>query len=88
MSEEMKKDILNKELSDEELKAVNGGGAKGSGACNGAYYEESCDATMEKGSWCWSNDYCAAWDSTYTETDAAITQERQNARMDAKSKGY
>ena len=64
MSEEMKKEILNKDLSDEELKAVNGG--YNIGGCQEDYYEETCDATVESGSWCWSNDCCEFWDSTYT----------------------
>ena len=75
MSEETKKEILDKELSDEELKAVNGGGACGPGGCQGAYYEESCDATVEGDSWCGSNDFCLVCASTYTKTDAATTIE-------------
>ena len=71
MSEEMKKDILNKELSDEELKAVNGGGAKGPGACYGAYYVQKCDATVEQGSSCWRNDFCFAFSTNYSRTIAA-----------------
>ena len=65
MSEETKKEILNKELSDEELKAVNGGAARGAGGCQGAYYVENCDATVEESSWCESNDYCLILESTY-----------------------
>ena len=71
MSEETKKEILNKELSDEELKAVSGG-AQGQGGCQGPYYEGNCVATVESTSWCWSNDYCLTFDCRYKETDAVV----------------
>ena len=40
-----------------ELDAVAGGARD--------YAKEGCAATVEVGSWCWSNDHCMHWDVTY-----------------------
>lgn len=45
------------EFSLEELEAVAGGVRD--------YYTEGCAATVEAGSWCWSNDRCGTWDVVY-----------------------
>ena len=42
----------------DELDAVSGG-------ANRDYAKEGCAATVEVGSWCWSNDHCMYWDVTY-----------------------
>lgn len=41
------------------------GSAGGNGNCGFDYYEGPCSATVEKGSWCWSNDYCTWVEVTY-----------------------
>lgn len=65
---------LNRELDDEELSTLSGGarcsvlwaeGARGNGNCGGSFYKESCAATVEKGSWCGSNDYCGRYQVVY-----------------------
>ena len=61
MSEEKKNEILEEKVNTEELEAVNGGWdiAEGKGGCKKCYYREGCTATVEEGSHCWKNDYCA-----------------------------
>ena len=46
------------ELSDEELEAVSGGADRD-------WQNDGCAATVEQGSWCWSDDACAICDVTY-----------------------
>ena len=75
MSEEM---VFAQELSDDELETVNGGAETG---CRCAMYQctgnnfryiyflnrfPDCAATVEDGSWCWSNDACTLVQVTYT----------------------
>ena len=45
-------------LDFEELDAVSGGADRD-------WKRDGCAATCESGSWCWSNDFCMAWDVTY-----------------------
>ena len=47
----------NEKLDLDELDAVAGGARD--------YAKEGCAATVEVGSWCWSNDHCMYWDVTY-----------------------
>ena len=47
----------NEKLDLNELDAVAGGARD--------YAKEGCAATVEVGSWCWSNDHCMHWDVTY-----------------------
>ena len=47
----------NEKLDLDELDAVAGGARD--------YAKEGCAATVEVGSWCWSNDHCMHWDVTY-----------------------
>ena len=42
----------------EELDAVSGGADRD-------WVKDGCAATVEIGSWCWSNDHCVAFDVTY-----------------------
>ena len=49
----------NKELSLEEIEAINGGADRDWAA-------EGCAAGVQSGSWCWSNDRCISWDVTYS----------------------
>lgn len=64
--------IMNRELDDAELDAVSGGtgfiteGAEHRGGCQYNFWVQECAATVEKGSWCGSNDYCAKWDVQYS----------------------
>ncbi len=46
------------ELSVDELAAVGGGTRRDFG-------RDGCAATVESGSWCWSNDSCHSWDVVY-----------------------
>ena len=73
MSEEKKNEILNEKLDKEEMDAVTGGGlfgARGSGGCAKDFFGRTCTATVEKGSWCHSNDYCEAYSETYRHVEA------------------
>ena len=63
---------LGKELDEDELTAVSGGGcdtpfggAEGPGGCRYNWYQEQCAATVEEDSWCGSNDWCQTYDETY-----------------------
>ena len=47
-----------KELSVDELDSVSGGYDRD-------YLTDGCAATVEPGSWCWSDDYCYEFDVTY-----------------------
>lgn len=69
--EENKKKILDQQPNEKELEAVQGGFSLGTGNCSGAYYVEKCTATVEKNSWCSSDDWCAIADSTYEMTEEA-----------------
>lgn len=60
--------VMNRELDDDELDAVSGGKADGPGGCNYNFYTRKCQATVEEGSWCWSNDWCYWDDKTYGST--------------------
>ena len=42
----------------DELDAVSGGADRD-------WVKDGCAATCEVSSWCWSNDYCMAWETTY-----------------------
>lgn len=53
-----------KELSDDELEAVSGGGSLWFNA-DRDWLANGCEATVEPGSWCGSNDACRAFDVTY-----------------------
>lgn len=48
----------NEELSPDELEAVSGGADRD-------WLTEGCAATVEPGSWCWSNDLCKFFDVVY-----------------------
>ena len=50
--------LQGQEVSDEELDAVSGGKHQD-------WLTDGCTATVEPGSWCWTDDYCHIWDSTY-----------------------
>ena len=39
------------------------------GGCDKAFYKQKCKATVEHGSWCWSNDLCSRWSENYTIKD-------------------
>ncbi|MDO5326250.1 MAG: hypothetical protein Q4G00_05935 [Clostridia bacterium] len=49
-------------VDDDELEAVSGGADRD-------WEKEGCSATVEKGSWCGSDDDCIWWDVTYTNFD-------------------
>ena len=51
--------LQGQEISDEELEAVSGGKHQD-------WLKDGCTATVELGSWCWSDDWCYTWDSTYS----------------------
>ena len=53
-----KREAGGKELSLDELEAINGGADRD-------FLKDGCAATMEPGSWCNSNDCCYYWDVTY-----------------------
>ncbi len=50
--------LQGQEIADEELDAVSGGKHQD-------WLTDGCTATVELGSWCWSDDWCYTWDSTY-----------------------
>ena len=50
--------LRERELSLDELEAVAGGADRD-------WLDQGCAATVEPGSWCWSNDNCVVWDVTY-----------------------
>ena len=54
---ERRRSNWNEKLDLDELDAVAGGARD--------YAKEGCAATVEVGSWCWSNDHCMYWDVTY-----------------------
>ena len=56
--ETLKKSRADQELSLDELEAVSGGYDRD-------YLTDGCSATVEPGSWCWSDDYCYEFDVTY-----------------------
>ena len=65
---------LGKELDEDELTAVSGGGcdnpfggSPGPGGCKLNYFKKECAATVEEGSWCGTNDWCDQWDERYTD---------------------
>ena len=60
--------LLNRELDEKELDSISGGSAAGPGGCQNNWYIKECAATVEKGSWCGSNDWCDTWDELYVET--------------------
>ena len=41
-------------------------GAEHRGGCQYNFWVQECAATVEKGSWCGSNDYCAKWEVQYS----------------------
>ena len=55
---ERKRNADGKELSPDELEAVSGGS-------NRDFLKDGCAATVEPGSWCWSDDSCAWVDVKY-----------------------
>ena len=59
--------LLNRELDEKELDSISGGSAAGPGGCQNNWYIKECAATVEKGSWCGSNDWCEEWDERYTD---------------------
>lgn len=70
MSEEKKSEILEEKLDTEELDAVSGGfKSQGRGGCSANYYDRTCTATVEKGSWCHRNDWCEMLSEGYRETN-------------------
>ena len=59
LAEEFREYLLQgQEISDEELDAVSGGADRD-------WLKDGCSATVEPGSWCWSDDFCYTWDTTY-----------------------
>lgn len=66
MSDLDKEKILKQDVADDELKAVSGGWAAGNGGCKESYYVQKCAATVEKGSWCNTNDWCNVFSVTYS----------------------
>ena len=52
-----KREADGKELSLDELESISGG--------NRNWVTDGCAATVEYGSWCWSDDKCVNWDVTY-----------------------
>ena len=50
--------LQGQEISDEELDAVSGGAKRD-------WLTDGCAATVEPGSWCWSDDSCFVFDVTY-----------------------
>ena len=78
MSDEMKKKeeaVFAQELNDEELKAATGGRCDNNSSgqnCTSDGMRDiywggfpNCAATVESGSWCWSNDACESFDVRY-----------------------
>ena len=58
MFQEISKFQEGSELSADELEAVSGGADRD-------WQNDGCAATVEQGSWCWSDDACAIFDVTY-----------------------
>ena len=54
------------------------GSAGGNGNCGFDYYEGACSATVEKGSWCWSNDWCQ-WVDVWYYADCLSTIGRDDS---------
>jgi len=69
MSDNIKKEILNKKIDEDQLNKISGGGdAAGNGGCDGNYFLENCRATVEAGSHCGlSHDYCEFMACGYTQ---------------------
>ena len=79
MSEENKNEILKEKVDKEEMDAINGGNrppvtderyserhrALKEGGCSRNYYRQNCTATVEDGSWCWTNDRCHHFSEQY-----------------------
>lgn len=79
----VKNSILGQKLDDDELDVVSGGrikcwtnryqgkcsenSAPGNGLCSWTFIVEKCSDTVEKGSSCWSGDYCTTFSTTYTK---------------------
>lgn len=60
--------VMNRELDEKELETVTGGFyCPGEGGCDKEFLVKDCVATVEKFSWCSSNDWCAFFDEQYTE---------------------
>ena len=53
------------ETDDDELEAVSGG-EEG----DRDWLTQGCSATVEYDSWCWSDDCCTHWDTTYVNLEA------------------
>lgn len=62
--------ILNSNLSEEELAAVSGGMCW----CCTEAHPGNCKASVEAGSWCWSNDACAKSENYYDSPDHKRTK--------------
>ena len=72
MSDEKKQEILDQQPDTEELNAVTGGqliGSGGSGGCARDFFDRTCTATVEKGSWCRRNDYCELFSEKYEHVE-------------------
>lgn len=64
MSEELKNSILSKNIDLNQLDQLAGGAAD-IGQPEPVERRENCQATVEYGSWCGSNDACFAWECDY-----------------------
>ena len=77
MSEELKKEILNKQVDEAQLDQIAGGRGKPIrrpykpvSKCANVSKRDDCQATVELGSWCGSNDACLIWDCSYEDCTA------------------
>ena len=64
------------ELDENELDTVSGGiailGCPHMGNCRGFFWKEPCHCTVEKGSYCASNDYCINWSNEYLDVTYVV----------------
>lgn len=67
MSEELKKSILSKSIDHDQLDQIAGGDMElpCDAECAHVSKRNDCHATVEFGSWCWSNDACGVWEYVY-----------------------
>jgi len=69
--EELKKHSEFREVSEDEMEAVSGGFYNEGGlASSRDWATEGCAATVEVGSWCWSNDKCLFVTNSYVNPPA------------------
>ena len=72
MSGEQKKDILSQKVDEEQLEHATGGSSESGSECTKDFKRDVCQATVEQGSWCSSNDACLIWDCTYEDCSTAF----------------